>query len=94
MMKKGFTLVETILYIAIVIIMLGAVLPIILQIAGTGSKSNVTGKVYDGARYASERMIYEVRNASSVLVASSSFGVNFGRAPATLANDRRTEKYA
>ena len=73
---RGFTLIETLLYLALIVIFLGALLPVVLQIADTGAKNNTTQEVDAVARYASERMLYEIRNASSVNIASSSFGIN------------------
>ena len=75
--RNGFSLLETILYLALIVIMLAALLPIALQIVDIGAKSSVDQEVYSVARYGSERMKYEIRNASDVNIASSSFGVNF-----------------
>ncbi len=74
--SRGFTLIETILYLALVMIMLGAILPLSLQILNSGAKSGTSQEVSSSARYTSERIEYEIRNASSVNVGSSSFGVN------------------
>ena len=49
----GFTLVEIILYVALLAIMMSAVLPIALQLINSGTKSGVTQEVYQSARYVS-----------------------------------------
>jgi type II secretory pathway pseudopilin PulG len=76
MKKRGFTLIETILYIALLVIIMSAILPLSLQILGSGAKSTVGQEVYGAARYTSERIAYEIRNAASLNTASSSFNVN------------------
>ena len=74
--SSGFTLVETILYIALIVIMLSALVPFALQMIDSSAKSGTAQDVYSAARYASERIKYEIRNASDLNVANSSFGVN------------------
>lgn len=75
-MRKGFTLVEMILYVALLAIMMGAALPIALQLVTNGTKSGITQEVYHSARYASERIMYEIRNANGIYDASSTFDVD------------------
>jgi type II secretory pathway pseudopilin PulG len=76
MKKRGFTLIETILYIALLVIIMSAILPLSLQILGSGAKSTAGQEVYGAARYTSERIAYEIRNAALLNTASSSFNVN------------------
>jgi type II secretory pathway pseudopilin PulG len=82
--KKGFSLLETILYLALIVIMLGALVPVMLQIVDAGAKSSLDQEVDSVARYASERIIYEIRNAQNLNVASSSFGTNFAASSTAL----------
>lgn len=73
--KKGFTFVEVILYIAILTIVLGAIVPFAWNAIGLGVKSNTEQEVYTAARYLSERLKYEIRNADGI-DASSDFDTN------------------
>lgn len=80
-MRKGSTLIEIVLYVALLAIMMSAILPVALQIINTGTKSGVTQEVYQSARYASERIKYEIRNSGGLNVASSTFNVNLAVTP-------------
>lgn len=64
--KAGFTFIELILYIAIVTIMLSALIPFAWNIIGTGAKSNTEQEVFSQARFISERIKYEIRNATGI----------------------------
>lgn len=65
-MKKGFTLIELILYTAIVTIMLSAMVPLSWHIIEGGAKSTTQQEVFSSARYISERIKYEIRRASGI----------------------------
>lgn len=69
---RGFTFIEAILYMAIVSIMLTALIPFAWNIVEGGSKSSVQQEVSSNARYISERIKYEIRNASGINTVSSS----------------------
>lgn len=64
--KAGFTFIELILYIAIVTVMLSALVPFAWNIIGASSKSNTEQEVFSQARFISERIKYEVRNATGI----------------------------
>lgn len=64
--KNGFTFIELILYIALVTIVLSAVVPFAWNSVETGVKSAVQQEVNANARYISERLLYEIRNASGI----------------------------
>lgn len=63
---NGFTFIELILYISIVTIMLTAIIPFAWNVIGGGVKSSVEQEVFSQARYVSERIKYEIRNANSI----------------------------
>lgn len=65
-MKKAFTFIELILYIGIVTIVISALVPFAWNIIGTGAKSATSQEVFSAARYISERIKYEIRNASGI----------------------------
>ncbi|MEK7534017.1 MAG: GIY-YIG nuclease family protein [Patescibacteria group bacterium] len=78
----GFTFIELILYISIVTIMLTAIIPFAWAVIGSGSKSATEQEVYSQARYVSERLKYEIRNAAGIDTANSNFDVNLANNPA------------
>ena len=69
--NHGFTFIELILYISIVTIMLSAIVPFGWNVVKSSVKSSVEQEVYSQARYVSERIKYEIRNASGITTVSS-----------------------
>lgn len=69
--SKGFTYVEFILYIAIVVIVLSALIPFAWNVIGGGVKSTTQQEVFSNAQYISERLKYEIRNAAGINSVSS-----------------------
>ena len=73
----GFTLIELILYIAIVSIVMTALIPFAWNVIEGGAKSATQQEVFSNARFISERLKYEIRNASGInSVASSSISLS------------------
>ncbi len=70
--QLGFTFIELLLYIALFTILLFALIPFTWAGIQTGVKSMVQQEVNDHARYISERLGYEIRNASGINSVSSS----------------------
>lgn len=70
--KKGFTLIELILYMAIVTIVMGSLIPFAWNVIGGSSKSSAEQEVSSQARYVSERIKYEIRNANGINSVSAS----------------------
>ena len=64
--ERGFTFIELILYVSIVTIILSAIVPFAWSAVETGVKSAVQQEVNANARYVSERIKYEIRNANSI----------------------------
>ena len=64
--EKGFTLIELILYMALVSIVLAALIPFALNIIGGSAKSSAQQEVFSQGRFVSERIKYEIRNASGI----------------------------
>ncbi|MDO8498666.1 MAG: prepilin-type N-terminal cleavage/methylation domain-containing protein [bacterium] len=62
-MQKGFTLIELILYVAIVAIVLGSLIPFAWNIIGGEVKSQTDQEVSSQARIVSEKIKTEIRNA-------------------------------
>jgi Tfp pilus assembly protein PilE len=65
-MHKGFTLIELVLYIAIVSMMLITLIPFAWNIIEGGTKSSTQQEVFDNARYISEQIKYQIRNAIGI----------------------------
>ena len=63
---KGFTLIELLIYMSIVSIMLTALIPFAWNIIEGGAKSATEQEVFSNARTMSERIKYEIRNATAV----------------------------
>jgi len=68
----GFTLIELILYVALVTIVLSALVPFAWNMVQTGVKSAVAQEVNANARYISERIKYEIRSATGINSVTSS----------------------
>lgn len=66
MKNRGFSLIELILYIALLTIILSAIIPFAWQIIEGGTESGMQQEVWSNARYVSERIKYEIRNASGI----------------------------
>lgn len=73
--KLAFTLIELLLYMALVGIFLTAATTSMWDIILGNTKSSVEQEVQESLRYASHRLSFEIRNANSI-GASSDFGVN------------------
>ncbi len=97
MHNKGFTLIELILYITIITIVMGALIPFAWSVIEGGVKSSVEQEVSSQARFVSERIKYEIRNANNINnVLASSIDLNTDINATTVINlsgDKITIKY-
>lgn len=64
--QSGVTFIELLLYVAIVSIFLSTLIPFAWNVIGGGAKSMTQQEVYSQARYVSERIKYEIRNANAI----------------------------
>jgi hypothetical protein len=78
---RGATIIELLLYMAILAFFLLALVTFAINIIQGGSKNSNESRTYADARYLSERIKYEVRNASDIQIANSNFGVNLATTP-------------
>lgn len=69
--QEGFTYIELILYIAIITIMMTTLIPFAWNVIEGGAKSATEREVFSQGRYVSERLEYEIRNASGINSVSS-----------------------
>lgn len=65
-LELGFTFIEAILYVSIVSIMLTALIPFAWDMVEGGTRSAIQQEVSSNARYISERIKYEIRNATGI----------------------------
>jgi len=70
-MKKGFTFVELLLYIAIVGTIFSSLVPFAWEVIGGGVRSAVDQEVDSNARLIMEKIKSKVRNAKSISVVSA-----------------------
>jgi prepilin-type N-terminal cleavage/methylation domain-containing protein len=75
-MNKGFTLIEVLLYIAIVTVIMSAMILFAWNVIILGAKSNSQQELYAQARIVSERINSEIRNANDINTGTSNFDVN------------------
>ncbi len=64
--NRGFTFIELIIYISIVTMMMTTIIPFAWNIIEGGAKSSTEQEVFSNARYISERIKYEIRNAAGI----------------------------
>lgn len=72
---QGFTLVELLLYISIISIIMGSLIPFGLNVIAGGAKNATDQEVFSQSRIISERLKYEIRNATAITTAD--YAVNF-----------------
>ncbi|HSW96876.1 MAG TPA: prepilin-type N-terminal cleavage/methylation domain-containing protein [Candidatus Saccharimonadales bacterium] len=69
--QKGITLIETIIYIAIVSLIMTSLIPFAWNVIEGGVKSSTEQEVFDNARFISEQIKYQIRNATGINSVSS-----------------------
>lgn len=78
---SGFTFIEAILYIALIGIVMSAIVPFALNIITGGVKSSIQQEVSSQARFVSEKIKFEIRNADDLDAVNSNFGSNLALNP-------------
>lgn len=79
--SRGFTLVELLVYLAIVSFLINSFVVFALNIINLGSKSNRQEEVYSTAALMSEKIKYEIRNGDDINTSSSDFDINLASNP-------------
>src|SRR3989344_2406588 len=77
--RKGFSLVEMLIYIAILALMLSVIMNIIVSTVRSERVIKVLRNVEDSAILSLERIVRETRQAESVNLVSSDLGSNPGK---------------
>ena len=78
-MNRGFSILETVIYIAILAVILVVVINTTLLVSNAFGKARVNRNVATQGSAAFERLLREIRLADDVLEAESIFGVSPGR---------------
>jgi len=76
---RGFTLVEMLAYIAILVILVTVIIIFAFWTIRAGSKIKTNYELADNARRALDTMIYEIKKSKSVYTPTSIFDVNPGQ---------------
>lgn len=76
---RGFTFIEILLYISIVVFLMGTLMQFGISVISNGAKNSTQQEVYEAARYISERLKYEIRNAVDINTGSSNFSSNLAQ---------------
>lgn len=76
--KRGYSLIEMVIYIAILVFIMVVVINILFNIVSSQKKFKSARSVENSASYTLERINREVRDAVSIDVANSIFGTNPG----------------
>ncbi len=76
--KKGFSLLETILYIILMAMILSTLALFLLQLTSARAKTRVISDVLSGAHLIEQRLSEAVRHAQAINVATSVFGTDPG----------------
>ena len=77
--KNGFSLIETIVYIALVAVFSVGVIQVLLSETNAWGRARTERNLSDAATLIMERLSHEIRLAESVNVGASSLGVHPGR---------------
>ncbi len=69
--QKGYTLIELVIYIGILAILLGVLSSIFTSIVDVQLESSATSSVNQDGRYLLSKLVYDVKNASAIVVPST-----------------------
>jgi len=76
--KSGFTLVELVVYVALVSIFLVSLISFSMNVITTGEEAEINQTVMRDAQFAMSKMVEQIREASDVDVGNSIFGAHPG----------------
>lgn len=81
---QGFTFIELLLYVGIIALVMGSLVPAAWEMIGGQAKSNSNSEMYAQMRKISDRIKYEIRNASGITTVTAT---SISLASATAANN-------
>lgn len=70
--NKGFTYLELLLYITILMTVIGSIITVAWNVIGGNEKNVNQQEIYSQARFISEKLKYKIRNASNIQNVSNS----------------------
>ncbi len=71
MYQKGFTLVELLIYVAVLMMLVGATIPFLLNMSSLRAKHFAQADLYSQMRFVTERIKHDIRRASIAGVGAS-----------------------
>ncbi len=77
--QAGFTLLEMLVYLAILVIIIGVIIAFCISAIRAVSKIKANAEILDNSRRAIEIMSYEIKKAKSLYTPASVFDVNPGQ---------------
>lgn len=77
--SKSFTLIEIIIYIAVLFLIMAVIVSFFLWSVRVNIKSKVARETFDNARRAMEIMTYEIKHSTSIYTPNSIFDTNPGQ---------------
>lgn len=80
--NTGFSLIELLLYIVIIVIILSALVPFTIDMTKASQKSNVHQDLATDSRLFVEKLKYYIRESKGINAGTSNFGVNLANNPA------------
>jgi len=89
--NQGFSLIELLLYVAIITIVISAIVGFGSWAIQVGTKTKVNSEVVNNARLAMDTMVYEIKKAHSVYTPTSVFNVHPGQLSLEQLNATTTE---
>lgn len=87
----GFSLIELLLYVAVISVVISAVVGFGSWAIQVGTKTKVNSEVVNNARLAMDTMVYEIKKAHSVYTPTSVFNVHPGQLSLEQLNATTTE---
>lgn len=78
-LPEGFTLIEMIVYVAIVAVLILTIAAFAVWAIQVGSKTKINYELADNARRAMEKMVYEIKKSKSIYAPASIFEINPGQ---------------
>ncbi|PIR39969.1 MAG: hypothetical protein COV33_02335 [Candidatus Zambryskibacteria bacterium CG10_big_fil_rev_8_21_14_0_10_34_34] len=76
--NRGISLIETVLYITLLLLIMGVVIQILVSMGGVYKNIKLTRELESSGAIAMESMLRDIRNAKSVVVGSSVLGTSPG----------------
>lgn len=89
---SGFTLIEMLVYVALVALLISAIVFFGLWAIQVGTKTKVNAETLNNARRAMEIMVYEIKKSTGVYAPTSSFDAHPGQLSLEQANPAGSEE--